>query len=293
MKRRLLSLVLALACLLSLCTFGSTGVAEVQAAEGIPDIMLYEDYPSSKEFQISTCYGLQKFSQLGQSNNFSGITFYIVADIDMSGISYTPVPAFSGTLDGGYHVIERLSVSTTNVNCGLFGTVNAAGTVRRLGLEGCTFSITSNSADYRVGSFAGVVKGLVDECWSSSVLTATASGSTTDLSVGGIAGALISGGIVKNSFFAGRATGPAHVSGIADWCQGQYEGYVGQIINCYNIGTLSATTCYALGRYSGSILAANKANAILTWQPSSITVLLFGPRVPCSPNSVVRAVSIP
>ena len=263
MKRRLLSFVLVLACLLSLCTFGSTGVAEVQATEGIPDIMLYEDYPSSKEFQISTCYGLQKFSQLGQSNNFSGITFYIVADIDMSGISYTPVPAFSGTLDGGYHVIERLSVSTTNVNCGLFGTVNAAGTVRRLGLEGCTFSITSNSADYRVGSFAGVVKGLVDECWSSSVLTATASGSTTDLSVGGIAGALINGGIVKNSYFAGRATGPAHVSGIADWCQGQYEGYVGQIINCYNIGALSATTCYALGRYSGSILAANKTNAIL------------------------------
>ena len=102
-----------------------------------------------------------------------------------------------------------------------------------------------------------------EECWSSSVLTATASGSTTDLSVGGIAGALINGGIVKNSYFAGRATGPAHVSGIADWCQGQYEGYVGQIINCYNIGTLSATTRYALGRYSGSILAANKANAIL------------------------------
>ena len=62
MKRRLLSLMLALACVLSLCTFGSIAGTEVQAAEGIPDIMLYEDYPSSKEFQISTCYGLQKFS---------------------------------------------------------------------------------------------------------------------------------------------------------------------------------------------------------------------------------------
>ena len=263
MTKRCLSLFLAFACLLSLFSFGGIESIEIQAAEGIPDIMLYEDYSNSKVFQISTCYGLQKFSQLGQNTNFSGITFYIVADIDMSGIAYTPVPSFSGTLDGGYHVIERLSVSTTNIQCGLLGTVNAAGTVRRLGLEGCTFSITSNNADYRVGSFAGVVKGLVEECWSSSVLTATASGSTTDLSVGGIAGALISGGIVKNSYFAGRATGPAHVSGIADWCQGQYEGYVGQIINCFNIGTLSATTCYALGRYSGSILAANKPNAIL------------------------------
>ncbi|MBR4308110.1 MAG: endonuclease/exonuclease/phosphatase family protein, partial [Oscillospiraceae bacterium] len=263
MKQRCLALFVAIACLLSLFSFGVPVVVEAQAASDIPDILLYEDYSSSKEFRISTCYGLQKFSQLGQSTNFSGVTFYLVADIDMSGISYTPVSAFSGTFDGGYHVIERLSVSTTNKNCGLFDTVNAAGVVRRLGLEGCTFSISSNHADHRVGSFAGVVKGLVEECWSTSVLTATASGSVTDLSVGGIAGALINGGIAKNCYFAGRATGVDHASGISDWCQGHYEGYVGQIINCFNIGTLSATTCYALGRYSGKILAENKPNAIL------------------------------
>ncbi len=263
MKQRILSLLLALACLFSLFSFGGMHSVEAQAAEGIPDIMLYEDYSSSKAFQISTCYGLKKFSELGQTRNFSGITFYLVADIDMSGIPYTPVPSFSGTFDGGYHVIERLSVSTTNTQCGLFGTVNASGVVRKLGVEGGTFTVTSNSADYRVGTFAGVVKGLVDECWSSAILTGIASGTTNDLSVGGIAGALLSGGIVRNSYFAGRATGVDHASGIADWCQGHYEGYVGQIINCFNIGTLSATTCYALGRYSGSILAANKPNAIL------------------------------
>jgi len=262
MKQRCLSLLLAMACLLSLFPFGTIPPVEVQAAEGIPDIMLYEEYSSSKEFQISTAPGLKKFSDLGQSRDFTGITFYLVADIDMSGVAYAPVPSFSGTFDGGYHVIERISVSTTNKQCGLFGTVNAAGIVRQLGVEGGTFTVTTNSADYRVGTFAGVVKGLVDECWSSAVLTGTASGTVTDISVGGIAGALLSGGIVQNSYFAGRATGVAHASGIADWCQGQYEGYVGQILNCFNMGRLSATTCYALGRYSGSILAANKPNAI-------------------------------
>ena len=262
MKRRLLSLVLALACVLSLCTFGSSSVTEAQAVEGIPDIMLYEDYRDSKEFRISTNQGLKKFSDLGQSSNFSGVTFYLVADIDMSGVAYTPVPSFSGTFDGGYHVIERLSVSTTNKHCGLFGTVTAKGIIRRLGVEGGTFTVTSSSADYRVGTFAGVIQGVVEECWSSAVLTGVASGSTNDISVGGIAGALLNGGIVRNSYFAGRAVGVDHCSGIADWCQGQYEGYVGQIINCFNIGTLSATTCYGLGRYSGSILAANKPNAV-------------------------------
>ena len=264
MKQRSLSLLLALACLLSLFSFGNVTLPEVQAAGDVPDILLYEDYSSSKEFSISTAPGLKKFSELGQSRNFSGITFYLVADIDMSGVAYTPVPSFAGTFDGGYHIIERISVSTTNMHSGLFGTVTKAGTVRRLGVEGGTFAVTTNSDDYRVGTFAGVVQGLVEECWSSAVLTGTASGTVTDISVGGIAGALINGGTVRNSYFAGRAVGVDHASGIADWCQGQYEGYVGQIHNCFNMGILSATTCYGLGRYSGKILEANKANAVKT-----------------------------
>ena len=134
MKRRCLSLLLTMACLLSLFSFGPVGRVEAQAAEGIPDILLYEDYSSSKAFQISTAPGLKKFSELGQSRNFSGITFYLVADIDMSGVAYTPVPSFSGTFDGGYHVIERLSVSTTNKHCGLIGSLAESGTVRKLGV---------------------------------------------------------------------------------------------------------------------------------------------------------------
>ena len=262
MKHRFLSLLLAFSCLLSLFSFGVVSPVEVQAAEDIPDILLYEDYSSSKSFRISTAPGLKKFSDLGQTRNFSGITFYLVADLDMSGVAYSPVPSFSGTFDGGYHVIERISVSATNAHCGLFGTVNATGIIRKLGVEGGTFTVTTNSPDYRVGTFAGVLRGLIEECWSSAVLSATATGTSKDLSVGGIAGGLISGGTVRNSYFAGRATGLDHASGIADWCQGQYEGYVGQIINCFNLGTLSATTCYGLGRYSNSILEANKANAV-------------------------------
>jgi hypothetical protein len=153
----------------------------------------------------------------------------------MSVVAYTPVPTFAGTFDGGYHAIERLNVSTTDKHAGLIGSLSAGGVIRRLGIEGGTFTITSSHSDYRVGSFAGVNRGLIEECWSSAVLTGKASGSDTDISVGGIAGALIGGGIVKNSYFAGRATGADHAAGIADWCQGQYEGYVGQIINCFNI----------------------------------------------------------
>lgn len=174
MKHRFLSLLLAFSFLLSLFSFGVVSPVEVQAAEDIPDILLYEDYSSSKSFRISTAPGLKKFSDLGQTRNFSGITFYLVADLDMSGVAYSPVPSFSGTFDGGYHVIERISVSATNAHCGLFGTVNATGIIRKLGVEGGTFTVTTNSPDYRVGTFAGVLRGLIEECWSSAVLSATA-----------------------------------------------------------------------------------------------------------------------
>ncbi len=260
MKRRALSLVLALACILSV--FSILPPAQMQAAESIPDILRYEDYSTAKAFQISTAAGLKKFSDLGQNSNFSGITFYLVADIDMYGVDYTPIPFFSGTLDGGYHAIKRLNVNTTDKSCGLFDMINAAGIVRRLGVEGGTFALATNDTNDRVGTFAGVVKGLVDECWSTATLSAVSTGTVTDISVGGIAGALLNGGIVRNSYFAGQATGVAHAAGIADWCQGQYSGYVGQIHNCFSIGTLVATNCFGLGRYSGSILAANKASAV-------------------------------
>ena len=263
MKQRSISLLLAIACLLSMLSFGQLFPARVQAAEGIVDILLYEENKNSKEFAISTPQGLVKLSQLGQSNNFSGVTIYLLADIDMYGFSYTPIPNFDGTFDGGYHAIERLVTSTTNKQCGLFGTVGAKGLVRRLGIHGGNFTVTTNSDEYRVGSFAGVVYGVIEECWSSAVLKAVASGSTKDLSVGGIAGGLLSGGIVRNSYFAGHATGVDHASGISDWCQGHYEGSVGQIINCFSIGTLKASECFALGRYSNKILEANKPNAII------------------------------
>ena len=113
MKKQILSIFLTLACLLSLMpTLGLTPT-EVQAAEGIPDILLYEQNTNSKEFQISTAEGLQKFSQLGQTNTFSGKTLYMICDIDMLGWSYTPPVSFAGTFDGGFHAIKNLTVTTS------------------------------------------------------------------------------------------------------------------------------------------------------------------------------------
>ena len=261
MKKRALALFLALACLLSLWPVLGLSPTTVQAAEGIPDILLYEKYPNAKEFQISTPEGLQKFSSLGQSSNLSGKTFYQICDIDMSGFSYIPPVTFAGVYDGGFHAIKALSVTTSDLNCGFVGKLISGGVLRNLGIEGGVFTATCSKDSWRAGCLAGVVdRSTVENCWSTSSITI--SGGYDYLSVGGIVGGIHNGGMIKNCYFGGIATGINVAAGICGWGQGHYEGYVGQIYNCYNMGQLVATTKYAIGRYSDKILDSNKSNAM-------------------------------
>ena len=206
MKIKIFSLLLCLAMILGLCPVLLSSTAEIQAATTIPDILLYEQYPNAKEFQISTAEGLEKFSQLGQTNNFSGKTLYMICDIDMYGFSYVPPVNFAGIFDGGFHAVKRLTVTTSDLNCGFVGKVTSTGVLRNLGMEGCTFTATCSKDNWRAGCLAGVVdRGLVENCWSSSVITI--SGGYDYLSVGGIVGGIHNGGIIKNCYFAGIATG--------------------------------------------------------------------------------------
>ena len=259
MKKRILSFLLVLACVLSLLPSVGLSATEVQAAGEIPDILLYERYPNAKEFQISTPEGLEKFSQLGQSDTFSGKTLYLICDIDMNGFSYTPPVTFAGTFDGGFHAVRRLTVTTSEANCGFVGKLT--GVLRNLGIEGSTFTATCSKDGWRAGSLAGIMeKALIENCWSSSDVTI--SGGYESLSVGGIVGGMHGGGVVKNCYFAGIATGIKVAAGICGWGQGSSDSYVGQIYNCFNMGQLVADTKYAIGRYSTNITATNKARAM-------------------------------
>ena len=158
MSKRILSFLLAVTCLLSLLPLVEFSPAKVQAAEGIPDILLYEQYPNSKEYQISTPEGLQKFSKLGQSNPFSGKTLYMICDIDMYGFSYTPPVSFAGTFDGGFHAVKRLTVTTNDINCGFIGKLTSTGVIRNLGMEAGIFNATCSKDGWRAGCLAGIME---------------------------------------------------------------------------------------------------------------------------------------
>ncbi len=260
MKTRVLSMLLSLTLLLSVFAVGGTVVTH--SADYVPNILEYESYTSSKSFVITSYYGMVKFSQIGASSTLSGVTVSLLNDIDMSVGNYTPFKSFSGTFDGKGHALKSIKINESTGSAGVFATVNATGVVKNLGIEGGSIKLASASDSDRVGSIAGILRGTIERCYSTAAVTITASGTTNDLSVGGIAGASLNGGLIKDCYFAGIATGVDHASGICDWGQGHNEGYVGRLVNCYSIGELKATECYGLARYSGSTLESNYAAAI-------------------------------
>ncbi len=76
--------------------------------------------------------------------------------------TWTPVPGWASTLDGGGHVIEHLTVSGTGNDRGLFATATTAATVRSLGLV--DVSVTGSAV--RLAALAGVFNGRIAAVYS-------------------------------------------------------------------------------------------------------------------------------
>ena len=264
MRRRMLSAFLALVFAISVFSFQTNNKVSAGVG-GVPDILEYSSNKSSASFVISSYAGMVAFSSLASTTDFSGKTVYLACDIDMSVGEYTPFASFAGTFDGKGYVLKNININVSEGLAGVFAKTTAQATIKNLGVVGGKIKLAGSADSHRVGSFIGQMSGgTIERCYSSDELVAVKynSSSTDDLSVGGIVGANINGGVVKNCMFAGSATGVSHASGISDWGQGHYEGYVGTVINCLNIGKLSASTCYGIARYSASILESNKSTAV-------------------------------
>ncbi len=263
MKKRLLSVVIAFAMCFSLVASLSPWKDTVTASD-VPNILEYSQNSSSAEFVVNSYSGMVAFSELSATTDFTGKTIYLSCDIDMSQ-GHTPISSFAGTFDGQGHALYNINISASRTSAGLFAVTTSTAVIKDTGIVGGTMTLAADDDAQRLGSFVGVMNGgIIERCYSTATLTGTryASTSTGDISVGGIVGANLGGGVIKDCYFAGSATGVNHASGISDWAQGHYEGYVGTLINCLNMGKLYATDTYALARYSASILESNKASAV-------------------------------
>ena len=216
-------------------------------------------------YTVTSAEGLKNIAKLVNEEWKLGINITLTADIDLTGIDWTPIgkddnKAYTGTFDGNGKTITGLTVTRSNRYTGLFGFIK--GTVKNVVLT--EVNITS-------GTFVGGVAG-----WSfgGNIENCSVSGSVSGSSgsdVGGVVGYQQVGSItgcsssatVKGTERAGGVVGVTNggttpltacyaTGNVTVENDGTSNAWAGGIVGMNGTGTLIA--CYAAGNVSGNIV---------------------------------------
>ena len=180
---------------------------------------------SANSIYLRTAEDLTELSRNCTLDSWSqGKTVYLEADIDLTGVDYTPIPTFGGTFEGQGHTISGLSVTGSGNVRGLFRYIQPSGAVRDLNVTG---SISPTDRKNTLGGLAGENQGTITNC----SFFGAVSGAD---SIGGIAGINEAQGQIINCSFSGSVTGEHYVGGIAG------QNY-GSIVQCENSGSINTT----------------------------------------------------
>ena len=194
-------------------------------------------------------------STLAEINADTTGKYMLSQDIDASGTTYTsaPISSFTGKLDGMFHEVKNLNVSTSG-SSGLFGTTTGA-RIENLGLVDATIYNSASKSTY-----AGGIVGNATNTELVNVYNETRSSISAKVQGGKFTGGLVgymSGGKLSNAYNTTSVIGGA--SGTrAGGLVGQIES--GTIQDAYNTGAVTGTTNTKYGIASNS----NKGTATIT-----------------------------
>ena len=272
MKKKITSLALVLAlCLSLLPTAAFAEGTSVDNWDGSADTSWYTSAPDASAYYISTAEQLAGLAQLVNADpgttNFSGKTFYLEKDLDLSGHEWisigtviggdNPKYSFCGVFDGQGHVISNLyshesyiegaDESHNLLRNALFGNVYN-GEVKNLGVANAEIWI-----DPKDDSAAGkgilvdwMGKSKITNCWTSGSIY---SGTKTEKNIGGIVGITMQGCTISGCYSTATLTGNFTNS----------EGYypdpddlppdtIGGIVGARFDGSLTVTDCWFDGK---------------------------------------------
>lgn len=145
------------------------------------------------------------------------------SDLTLADPSFLPIPTFGGSFDGQGHTIHNVSITDSLSPAGLFGVVQAGGSVRSLHVVG---TVTPSGDGRSVGGIAGENNGIIEKC----SFTGTVSG---QVYVGGIAGHTGASGSILACETRGAVIGDSMTGGIT----GYNEGLLADCANsaCINV----------------------------------------------------------
>ena len=194
--------------------------------------------------------------------------FVLTADIDLNGVSVTPIAPdtstshgfqgteFTGVFDGNDHIIDNARVNMPASHyVGLFGYVGAGGQIKNLGVEGTSLfggSLTGGLVGYNG-------EGAISNCYS----TGSVSGSSY---IGGLVGGN-NGGAISNCYSTGSVSGTySYVGGLVGY--NRYSDYSrpGTIINCHSSGSVTGS-----GDCIGGLVGLNECSVTRCYSTSAVS----------------------
>ncbi len=225
-------------------------------------------------YLIATAEQLGYFRDLVNSG-YDTICAKVVADIDLGGVSWTPIgltqSGYNGLFDGCGHLISNVRIDSISNNIsitqsdgkkftivvgGLFGVVGYSGTVRCVGISG---SVTGNISSTKghglyIGSLIGTTFGLVEECFSTCNFTNLTISNNDYIGLGGLIGNAQPGGTIRNCYNTGNIT--ATIKSTRSSAKNLYAGgLIGlgdcRVENCYAATALNLTAASSKKYYGG------------------------------------------
>lgn len=158
---------------------------------------------SGGTYEISSVEELKYLAQIPNGN------FVLKEDLDMSGISWTPISGFSGTFDGGNKIIHNLTLSesvqseSSAYAMGLFAELTDSAVVKDLHLRNVVVNVADNAQF--VGMLAGISSGTVTGCTVSGEINddrdalTGAQGGDANIYLGGLIGRIVAGTVTPGT----------------------------------------------------------------------------------------------
>ena len=207
-------------------------------------------------YTVTSAEGLKNIAKLVNEEWKSDINITLTADINLSGIDWTPIGIdynhqYTAPFNGGGHTITGLTVTGSDQYAGLFGYIGSGGTVKNVVLEGVQIESDNDMSD--VGGVAGQSYGNIENC----SVSGSVSVSGTNSIAGGVVGYQLVGSITGCSSSA-RVKGVAYAGGIAGYTNGGAS-----LTGCYATGSVSVENNTTSAAYAGGVVGNNGSSSTL------------------------------
>ena len=207
-------------------------------AAGLPAAALAEEaHPDTPSTSIRSVEDFLAFAEGCASDMYSrGKLFVLSADLDLSGVAFSPIPYFAGVFDGANHSISGLRLTADGSRQGLFRVVAGGAQVKNLTVRG---SVTPGGTACSIGGIVGVNSGSLFDC----SFEGTVSGIQD---VGGIVGRNEAGSVLTRCISEADITGEHQIGGIA----GSNDGTISACASRSRVNTVPVTPSESLADLS-------------------------------------------